>query len=70
LSDRRFVGSEIDKKYYEIAEGRIVAALNDELQYRSPDLEIYEPPPTTPLTTIPKEWHTRSRNEKISMPSR
>jgi len=56
LLNRRFVGAEIETKYYDIAVQRIDAAMKAELPFRSGDLPVYQPPPNTPLTTVPSEW--------------
>jgi adenine-specific DNA-methyltransferase len=53
---RRFVGAELDRKYYKIATQRIKAALKNELQFRPDNKPVYEPPPDTPLTRMPAEW--------------
>jgi adenine-specific DNA-methyltransferase len=56
IENRRFVGAEIDKKYYQTAIKRIGDAQNGTLCYRPDGVPVYTPPEGTPLTTIPKSW--------------
>lgn len=56
LCRRRFVGAELDRSYYAIACERILEAHAGTLSYREDDKPVYEPPPNTPLTTLPKTW--------------
>jgi adenine-specific DNA-methyltransferase len=66
LLGRTFVGAELNAKYYRISVERMKSALANELRFRPEDKPIYEPPPNTPLTTIPSEWR---QHERISMPA-
>ncbi|NJK91887.1 MAG: site-specific DNA-methyltransferase [Blastochloris sp.] len=64
LNKRKFVGSELDSKYYSIAKKRVLAALDGILTYRKDDKPIYQPPANTPLTTVPSKWRNHPSYEK------
>ena len=55
LEGRRFIGSEILDKYYEIAKGRIQQAIDGTVRVR-PDVPVYEPNPTTAVAKLPEEF--------------
>ncbi len=57
---RRFAGAEINKKFFRIACARIASAKAGTLDYRPDNKAVYDPPPNTPLTTIPKSWPKRT----------
>lgn len=61
LSNRRFVGAELEPKYYKIGLKRMKAAIRNKLPFRE-DKPVYIPPPNTPLTTIPSEWRQATVN--------
>ena len=56
MCGRKFVGSEIDPKYAEIAKRRIREALEGSLRFRPDDTPIYEPKPNSRLTKTPQHW--------------
>jgi adenine-specific DNA-methyltransferase len=53
---RNFVGAELDRAFHSLAIERLKAAIAGKLLYRFEGTPVYQPPPNTPLTTIPKEW--------------
>lgn len=70
LLNRKFVGAEIEPKYYKIARNRLKSAIEDKLKFRPENLPVYVPPPNTPLTSIPAEWKlSQNENKRISMHS-
>lgn len=68
LTGRRFVGSEISKRYHKIAAKRMLAAARGDLQYRASHRPIYEPKAGTPLTTIPTTWRVATPNNNGAAP--
>lgn len=64
---RRFVGAEVEPRFYDVSIARLNAAMRDELAYRPMNKPVYEPSPNTPLTTVPTEWNQESDDERISM---
>jgi adenine-specific DNA-methyltransferase len=66
LLDRRFVGTEINRKYHQIALHRISQALTDKLLYRPDWARVYQPKADTPLTAIPKNWRIGSTSSPLN----
>lgn len=67
LTGRRFVGAELEPKYYQIAIDRINAAHAGTLDYRAEDKPVYAPPANTPLTTIPPNWTKHPGYEEVPL---
>lgn len=61
MLNRRFVGSEIEKKYYLIAEDRVRSAIDGTLIFRPDGVPVLKALPGKKLTTVPSEW--RIENE-------
>jgi len=53
IEGRRFVGSELEKDYYEIAKERIYDALNGRIKFRSFDKPIFKPSQNLAVTQNP-----------------
>ncbi|MCK4504642.1 MAG: site-specific DNA-methyltransferase [Candidatus Aegiribacteria sp.] len=53
LHDRRFWGSEVNKKYYQIAVERCTSTLDGTIKHRPHDKLIYEPDPRTRVARSP-----------------
>ena len=53
---RRFVGAELNRSYFEIANKRIMEAAKNILPFRPDGKPVFTPRSNTPLTTVPKEW--------------
>jgi adenine-specific DNA-methyltransferase len=53
---RRFVGAEIDKKYFSLASGRLKAAAKGKATFRPIERPIFEPDPRSELATIPAHF--------------
>lgn len=62
ITDRRFVGAEIQNSYYMISCQRITDAANGTAQIR-PDLPAMHPNPNTAVATLPEEF-AKARREK------
>lgn len=71
LLKRKFVGAELEPKYYRIALSRLKSAIKDKLPFRPEDKPVYEPPQNTPLTTMPTEWTPKIsyEDQRISVPA-
>jgi adenine-specific DNA-methyltransferase len=67
LTKRRFVGAELEPKYYKIAVERIKSAAAGTLHYRSENKPVYSPPANTPLTTVPPGWRQHPSHEEVSL---
>lgn len=65
LLRRRFIGAEINRKYYKMAESRILAAAASKLEYRPDGIPVYQPSPQTPLTRVPAGWF-KHRSREVS----
>lgn len=65
LMKRKFVGAELEAKYYKIAQTRLKAALTNTLQFRPEDKPVYQPPANTPLTTVPSDWKKHPNYETV-----
>jgi adenine-specific DNA-methyltransferase len=66
IAERRFAGSELNKRFFKIAKQRIESARAGTLRYRL-DEPVYEPKPNTSLTSVPEGWHQHKLNEIIPM---
>jgi adenine-specific DNA-methyltransferase len=64
LLGRKFVGAELESKYYRIAMQRIRDAMEKTLPFRPEDKPVYRPAPNTPLTTVPAEWGERLNHHR------
>lgn len=62
---RRFVGAEIDRRYYRVALRRIRGLSSGSTKFRPENLRIFEPRDNTPLTTVPREWLRLGSNGSI-----
>jgi len=56
LEGRRFVGAELLKKYFKVAEHRCLQAINGTVKYRSPDVAVYVPDPNTAVAQMPAQF--------------
>ena len=56
LEGRRFVGAELLRKYYRVAEQRCIKAIQGTVKYRYPNLAIYVPDPNSPIAQIPAQF--------------
>ncbi len=56
LEGRRFVGAELLKKYFKVAERRCVEAIKGTVKYRSPDVAVYVPDPNTAVAQMPAQF--------------
>jgi adenine-specific DNA-methyltransferase len=56
LQERRFVGAELLKKYYTVAERRCVEAIKGTAKYRSPDVAVYIPDLNTAVAQMPAQF--------------
>lgn len=55
LEKRKFIGSEIQEQYYEIANDRLSKAVNGELKYRE-DAPVFIPDERTSVAKLPEEF--------------
>lgn len=53
IEKRKFVGCEIEKKYYEIARSRCLQALSNKVRYRPADKPVFEPSSTMSVAKRP-----------------
>jgi len=65
LEGRRFVGAEILKKYYKVAEKRCVEAIEGKVKYRSPEVAIYVPDPNTAVAKMPAQFRFTVVNKTV-----
>lgn len=56
LTDRRFLGGEIDDTYVDIAKERLESAANKTIRYRPADRAIHVPSPNSAVATRPTEF--------------
>ena len=61
LENRRFIGSEIQDNYYEIAKHRIQQAIDKEIKVR-PDVPVREPNPKFSVAKLPEEFRIAREN--------
>jgi adenine-specific DNA-methyltransferase len=61
LSERKFIGSEIDPTYAKIAARRIRSAIQGTLQYRPAFKPVMSPPPTHSVSRRPELWNEATR---------
>jgi adenine-specific DNA-methyltransferase len=72
LKGRRGAGCDIVKEYVEIARNRVRLAARKKLAFRPRTRPVYEPPPNTPLTTVPPHFARARRkfqppNDQVSI---
>jgi ribosomal protein S8E len=56
VEERRFVGTEIKKKYFDLAVSRLNAAATGEAKFRPIERAIYEPDPRTEVARVPSHF--------------
>jgi adenine-specific DNA-methyltransferase len=56
LARRRFVGAEVIRKYFKAAVSRCRDALKGRVRYRSPQIPVFVPTPTTQVAKAPPEF--------------
>ncbi|HSH38931.1 MAG TPA: site-specific DNA-methyltransferase [Chthoniobacterales bacterium] len=57
FSGRGFIGAEVEESYHSVAAERMRLAGEGTLPYRPDNKPVYEPPPDSPLTRVPREWN-------------
>ena len=65
LEGRRFVGAELLKKYYAVAERRCVEAIKGTAKYRSPDVAVYVPDLNTAVAQMPAQFRFALVNKTV-----